>query len=273
MRLAKIFQNVFKICHYRLSKATGLFAGAIGNWKSVENAILKRAIMKNPELKNVKYIAQIENVKELRLFGSASLDFWKKQLANKPFQPFSKEGFAEIAVSATELVWMGVRFNELTVTLTIAGESDASAPTGVYLLHAFNSVRFFAFCERRFFSTPYYHGQIKFSESAPVLMEARSNNQRVFRATMGEMHEPAVEIDDFWEGRVMLPGDQNKRIKYFVAKLSGKAAVCPFVKNFDEMKLQTSARYPVFEWLMESDFEATEWRMRSNAFHAKSKTY
>jgi hypothetical protein len=42
---------------------------------------------------------------------------------------------------------------------------------GAYLVHAFNSSRLFACCERAFFSTPYSHGDVGLSASCPAAMQ------------------------------------------------------------------------------------------------------
>lgn len=222
--------------------------------------------MKIFDSKEVKFVAQIEDVKELRLIGSANLDFWNNYLSGEPFQAFAAAGCAEITIGATELVWKKIRFNELTVSLTIADEADAQKPIGYFLLHAFNSNRFFAFCERVFFSTPYYFGKVQLRETMTRTINAGANNQNVFKA--GMINDSAEkEIRDDWEGAVFL--SQNK---YFVAKLTGKSKVRLF-SDSDRLEVNSNDRFPIFKRLIDSEFKGREWRMRSRAFHAKSKTY
>jgi hypothetical protein len=69
--------------------------------------------MKTISPENAKFVAVVKNVKEVRLIGNANLDFWNMYLANKLYQTFDNQGFAEITISATELFWKGFRFNEL----------------------------------------------------------------------------------------------------------------------------------------------------------------
>lgn len=219
---------------------------------------------------NAKYVAVVRDVRELRLLGRAKLDFWNAQLSNKPFQAFSDDGFAEITIAATELVWKGFRFNELTVSLTVAAKDDSQNQIGYLLLHAFNSNRFFAFCERMFFSTPYHFGKVSVREITPCAMKADSNNENVLTAEMSRVKRHETEEDESWEGAVFLPNSKGE--KYFIAKLSGKSKVCPFVET-DRIKLRADAENTVFDSLVNSGFTGKEWRMRSRAFHAKSKTY
>lgn len=79
-----------------------------------------------------------------------------------------------------------------------------------------------------------------------------------------------IEGDESWEGAIFLPS--KRREKYFIAKLSGKSKVCPFIET-DRIELQADAKDVVFALLVNSGFAGKEWQMRSNAFHAKSKTY
>ncbi|HRH43053.1 MAG TPA: hypothetical protein PKY82_15595 [Pyrinomonadaceae bacterium] len=222
--------------------------------------------MKTIRPENAKFVAVVENVRELRLIGTANLDFWNKQLANKPYQVFDKNGFAEITISATELIWKGFRFNELTIFLSIAEKDDSKKEAGVFLLHAFNSNRLFAFCERAFFSTPYYFGNINLSENLPCVMSL----ENLFEAKMSAAERQINEVEDNWEGAVFLP--KNRGEKYFIAKLSGETQVCLFDES-DQVELKSDVNHPIFDSLIKSNFIGKEWRMRSNAFHAKSKTY
>lgn len=212
-----------------------------------------------------KYAAVVSNVKELRLIGEADLDFWNRYLADKPFQALNKNGSAEITVAATELVWKGFQFNELTIFLTVAERNEPEKEAGVFLIQAFNSNRFFAFCERIFFSTPYYFGQIGLRAAIPGSMSARTNNRNIFTAQMSKTERPFELEDEHWEGPIFLPQSN----KYFVAKLSGQAKVCPFNET-DKLEFN---RDGFFNLLNEANFVGKEWRTRSDAFHAKSKTY
>ena len=213
---------------------------------------------------DAKYVATVSNVKELRLIGEANLEFWNKQFVDKPFQVFHKNGFAEITIAATELVWKGFRFNELTIVLTLGEKGNPTKQDGVFMLSALNSNRFFAFCERTFFSTPYHFAKINLSETKPFSMSSSVNNQSVFKAEMSKSMSPSREVDDDWEGTIFLPSG-----KYFIAKLLGKTQIYQFDKA-DEI---TFAKHPIFDLMAQSNFTGKEWRWRSDAFHAKSKTY
>lgn len=101
-------------------------------------------------------------------------------------------------------------------------------------------------------------------------MNAGSNNRNVLKAKMSRATRPVTEENESWEGAIFLPNARGE--KYFIGKLSGKSKVCPFTET-DLIELQPDAEHDVFELLVNSDFAGKQWRMRSNAFHAKSKTY
>lgn len=223
----------------------------------------------NPERADMA--AVVEDARELRLIGRANLDFWNARLAGRPFRPFAVDGAAEIVIGATALVWKGFGFNELTISLAVADRNDPTAQSGYYLLHAFNSNRFFAFCERFFFSTPYLFGRVELRETAPLLIDARAAGETGLRAeTAGAAARGGAAEDETWEGAVFLPvaGDE----KYFIAKLSGETKIYPFAAT-DRLEFRSADPDDVFARLADSGFAGREWRARSRAFHAKSKTY
>ncbi len=70
------------------------------------------------------------------------------------------------AVSSTFIQPIGWFFTPFSVLVSTSEEGAGGG--GAYLVSAFNSCRFFAFCERAFFSTPYHHGDARISASLPV---------------------------------------------------------------------------------------------------------
>lgn len=73
-----------------------------------------------PRPPSVRYIATIAHVREVNLVGSADLAFWQNQLCSENLFPYNDDGKAELLISATELVWMGVRFREWTLSITVS---------------------------------------------------------------------------------------------------------------------------------------------------------
>ena len=59
----------------------------------------------------------------------------------------------------------------------------------------------------------------------------------------------------------------------FFARICGIAHVSPFMGGEDSIALHKQADGDVFDALLKSHFAPVEWIVRSNATHAKSKTY
>lgn len=220
----------------------------------------------------IRYAAQIKHVREVALHGTADLAFWSAILQPAALQPYNAQGKAELVISATSLSWKGFRFRELIVIVAIGADGDPARHGGFYLAHAFNSSPLLAYAERIFFKTPYYHGQIQVQEQAPALIELGDQEQVHFKAKMGQPQAPAVSRYEEWNGWVFLPRKTTKNPghKFFVS-LSGEQQIYPFSSASDQIAIK--AEHDIFRWLIDSNFAATEWRVRSNAEHAKSKTY
>lgn len=104
---------------------------------------------------NVKYAASLEHVKEVSLKGRANLAFWKDRLAKENLVPTEQNANAQILIVAAEGKYMGLRFCEVSFSVSARRQQDGVTYDGSFLAYAFNSSRFFAFCERVFFSAPY----------------------------------------------------------------------------------------------------------------------
>ncbi len=61
--------------------------------------------------------------------------------------------------------------------------------------------------------------------------------------------------------------------KYFVAKVSGATVVYPFDNTLDTISINSTADHEFLRMLAESNFTGREWSIRTDAKHAKSKTY
>ncbi len=212
----------------------------------------------------IQYAAYIEHVREVALFGTADMGFWREALGREGLFAYEVDGRAGILISAPRLLWKGARFCECAVSVAVSGREDGGSHDGYFLAHAFNSNRFFAFSERLFFRTPYYFAEVAVSEKVPASM--RVGAQTIFEARMnvGE-HAPARVAEEYFQGRVYLPGGRD----YFVARISGETAFYPFATE-DTLVMTGDG---IFGQLRESQFAGVEWRIREDAIHGKSKTY
>jgi hypothetical protein len=217
-----------------------------------------------------KFIVTVQHVKEVTLAAEADLAYWQDRLKGLRVYPFNQQGNAAIAISATELHSMGRRSNEVTIGLTVCDRPAADSPDALYLLQAFNSLRSFAWIERTFFATPYQLGRIQVDEHVPVKVRLEDRAGVMLNLQMKTSTAPVTTRDEMWQGKIYLPQAAGK---YFVAKLGGRTEVYPFLPEADTWRVFARNEYPVFQWLLESNLVAQEWRVRSNAVHARSISY
>lgn len=232
----------------------------------------------------VKYVAELAHVREVSLFGTADLGFWAKRLKPPGFAPAVTGGRARLMIVAAEAKFRGIRFRELSFSVLVSRDRDGETCDGAYLTCAFNSCRFFAFCERAFFSTPYHHGDLRVSASASASIQLIEGGKAAFRADMGagpgaRERVPSRGGQDGFDGPVFLPPRRNAKPgpgRFFFARIAGETRTYRFVASQDALTITPSGASPGGEALgalVESGFVATEWSVRPDATHAKSKTY
>jgi len=219
----------------------------------------------------VKYIAEIKNVREICLVGAADLEFWKTHLGQLRLSPTNVAGHARIFISAVKLKWMGIAFEELSIAIAI--DPPDSSTHRIYLVSAFNTSRLLAWCERTFFQTPYEHAQISMQSEQPWAFDLRDNSLSTL-AVHCRRAAPTATVYDDWTVSIFLPfTSKSSRRKFFHAKLTGLVQLAPFAATAAEFKLQPSSQQPAIQLLVDSHFVPTEWRVRPNATHARSKTF
>jgi hypothetical protein len=218
----------------------------------------------------VKVVAEIKDVQEICLIGSADLDFWKTHLRQLQLSPTNFAGHARVFISAVKLKWMGIAFKELSIAIAI--DPPDSTEHSIYLVSAFSTSRLLAWCERTFFQTPYERAQIALQAEQPWSFELRDNALTTL-VVQCQRSAPTATVDDDWTVSIFLPPvRRSPQRKFFHAKLSGPVQLAPFAATSAEFKLQPSALQPAIQWLIDSHFAPTEWRVRPNATHARSKT-
>lgn len=221
---------------------------------------------------NIKYAAEIKDVKEVVISGEADFEFWKKLLEPKGYLPSEKNGKAQIIVSATELEWKGIRFNEFIINIVISPQIKGQKRDCFYLIQAFNSSSILALSERLFFSTPYNFGKIILRNEFPVLLRLILKEKELFHCKINSKYSESIPSMEKHSIFVFLPNGTRHKKKYFIAYISGETIFFPFEKEQDILKIVTSVKYPVFGWLIDSKFIARDVVIRKNALHKKSKT-
>jgi hypothetical protein len=226
---------------------------------------------------SIKWAAELAHVREVSLHGTADLAFWKDRLRTEDLLLAAKDGEAQLMIVAADSKYMGVRFRELSFSVLVYREENGRRQDGAYLVRAFNSCRFFAFCERVFFATPYYHGDVRVSASLPAAIHLVRKGEVFFRAEMhtdpsGPSREPSRHGEEGWEGPVFLP-DSRRGKGLFFARIRGPTRAYPFLPGKDSVMIRPSPGSEVLQVLLDSHFVPKEWVVREDATHAKSKTY
>jgi hypothetical protein len=225
----------------------------------------------------VKYIAQVSNVCEVSLVGTADFAFWKDYLSREELVPAEKDGKAQVLIVAATARFRGVRFQEISFSVLVAPRPEWGWRDAAHLLRAFNSRALFAWSERTFFSTPYYTADVELAASVPASVRLRRRGEEVFAAVMGAeaVRGPRAGSDeDRWDGPVFLPhGDLRSPARLFFARITGTSARYPFEPSRDSISLAPSRNDESLHALARSGFVPTEWLIRENATHAKSKTF
>jgi hypothetical protein len=229
----------------------------------------------------VRWAAELAHVREVSLLGTADLAFWKQCLRKELLLPAEKDGQAQLLIVATDSKYLGVRFRELSFSVLVRRDERGCRPDGAFLVHALNSCRLFAFCERVLFSTPYYYGDCRVATSFPATIQWVDGGEAAFRAEMrgdasGRRREPSRSGEGGWEGPVYLPTTgrgKGPEGRLFFARIRGRTLTYPFLNTEDSVSVRPSPGSPILQALMDSRFAGKEWAVRQDATHAKSKTY
>jgi len=217
-------------------------------------------------------------VTEVSLLGVANFDYWQDRLRPYGLSPVPRDGAAQILVIAAKARFKCVPFCEVSFSVLVSPSQERHAlHEAACLLRAFNSSRFFAFCERTFFGTPYYPAKCEISLD-PINIKVSNQKETLFSVQMGGVgdRETSLLDDGGWYGTVaILPPQKlpNAPCKYFVAKVTGQTTLYSFDEANDILMFAKDSTIPVFSQLVESGFDGKQWIVRASANHAKSKTY
>jgi hypothetical protein len=227
----------------------------------------------------MKYVAEIEHVAEASLLGLAEAAVWRTQAEAAGLALAEQDGRAQLMLSACQGQFRGVKFRELSISVAVPGVQPGE-PTAWLMVHAFNSLRLFAWVERTMFATPYYKGRIGVTASWPAAMAVEDGVGRL-RAAMRVDRETAASREPIrrgmegFEGWIYLP-PRGRAVpgggKRFYARIHGATEAYAFDPQGDAIEIVASERTLAFGWLAESKFTGSEWQLRADASHAKSKT-
>ena len=227
----------------------------------------------------IKWAAKLDQVREVTLVGTADLEFWRRQLQPEDLVPAHDNGRAQIMIIAADSKYMGVPFREISFSVLVRTHDGRFGQQAAFLVQAFNSCRFFAFCERKLFSTPYLHADIRVACRVPASIGLDTRNGCTFDVRMGDdtangSRAMLANGNRQWGGPVYLPqrGIQNRRRKFFIARLSGQTQTLPYLPERDSLHISPSPQDSKLQLLTDSDFQPARWEIRPDAAHAKSRT-
>lgn len=228
----------------------------------------------------IRYVAELDHVREVSLHGTADLSFWTARLLAENLVPVQRDGRARLVVMAAEMVFMGIRFTEVSFSVPVVAPGPA-ALEAAFLVHAFNSSRLFASCERLLFATPYSHAECHVSVAASPSIRVALGGETVFHAEMSSSmtdpaRTPARSGDEGWEGPVFIPTHRRFGVgdtRLFFGRIKGHTQACRFMALKDTVSIAPPSTPAVLKCLLDSGFVGEEWFVREDASHGKSKTY
>ena len=228
----------------------------------------------------IQWAAQLPHVREVSLLGSADLSYWQARLKLEDLQPLECDNRAQIKIIAADSKFMGLPFREVSFSVGIVPPDPVHGNEAVFLVQAFNSVRFFAWCERTLFGTPYEHGDVRVNATLNAAIHLSHHGRACFAAVMSAPVapiRPAIDRgNESWEGTVFLPSRRNVPSadrKLFVARLSGHTNAYSYRADADTLTITPASTEDIWQSLLDSHFVPIEWSIRPDAKHAKSKTY
>lgn len=216
--------------------------------------------------KDLKWAARLSGVREVTVVGTAELGYWRERLRGEGLEPIEKEGRAVVQIIGAEGRFLGLVFREVSFSVQVKSRHPELGSAGAYLLRAYNSRRFFAWCERTLFSTPYDFGtcEVVAGEGRPHV-RVESAGAELFVAEFGAGGDRVVlrkGVEGFC-GPVYLPRNSAAdEGRLFVAEVRGETTVSEFDSARDRVEVRVPSRGHALEPLVESGFAATEWQVR-----------
>ena len=218
------------------------------------------------------YIAEVNSVREIAIRGYANTGFWRDYLRRFELTPMSDDHRTRLNYTVNRARWMGMSFCEATLVIDVEPRKSTNMITA-FLVSAVNTSRFLSLCERTLFRTPYQFGSIDLQLEPLTQLTARHQDGSLINATKSQASDVIRHEQETWEGLVYLPPVRNGSNESMYVRLSGAVDVYPFDAERDRWSVASTDDQQVSELLIRSDFVPTEWRVRPDGAHARSKTY
>lgn len=218
----------------------------------------------------IRYVAEVEGL-EVSLLATADLAFWKERLQREHLRPFAIDGRAELLISSISARFLGVRFRELVVAVTVSQSPGGDTRDDCFLAAAFHSSRFFAWIERTAFQTPYRPAIVQSTYEPRAGVSLADRQGLLLEAVRSSAVQETVESP--WEGAIYLPTpDGRLPQRVFYGRFRGAVEVSPFIAD-DTFRISGGDRQPILQDMIDSNLTPREWRIRRKAIHARSKTF
>lgn len=211
-----------------------------------------------------KYLTVVEPVLEVSVQMVAQAAPWLALLRANDVPVLPTTDTVDLIISGVEGRYWGVMFRELSISVMMG--------QGVgYLAHAYNSVRAFAWSERRFFRTPYYYAsQIDVHQDALVVTQ---DDRVLFQATKPMGLPEIYEKNEADIVKIYLPRDLRKSDDighYFSARLEGLAQY--YDTAYAQVSVFDASGIAALDCLSQSQPKISAWSVRKQAKHSKSAT-
>jgi len=222
-----------------------------------------------------RYPTVVRPVDDVALIGSADLGPWREALERAGVYAFRVEADrVEIQLFAASTRFKGVRFRELSLSISVSRDPAGGSRDGVYLATAVDSVRFFAWVERTFFKTPYEHGRVALEVgleggAGPRISASTKGGARLEAAAACDDRERGPG-DDRWEGPIHLPPRPGKAdVRCFFGRIEGASTAFAFDPRVDRCDIEPGDNGALSD-LAASGFEPLRWQVRTGAVHART---
>ncbi len=224
-----------------------------------------------------KFVADLANVQEVALLGSVDPDYWAERLAAESLCPILRDGRAQLLITAAAGVFKGLRFREVSLSV-LAVDPDWPDRQGALLVHAFNSSRLLAWCERFWFHTPYWPATIDLRWTPQAGVQVRTPTGGRLELAMSSASD-ARQLTRCgpggWQGFVYLPSStrQGKTVRRWFFVLIEGATSTFAASPGDVWAASAVPDARALQDLIDSRIQPREWQIRTSARHARSKTF
>ncbi len=221
-----------------------------------------------------RYPTVVRPVEDVSLIGTADLEPWREMIRRAGVHPFlATPDRVEVQLFGARTKFKGIRFTELSLSVSVCHEPNGEARDGALLATAVNTVRFFAWVERAMFKTPYEHGSVDLAAGMAPSFASSTKAGSVMRATAARDGRERQPGDAHWEGPIYLPPrDARGGGRCFFGRILGASVAFGYDPDVDAFEVEPVGN-AALELLAASEFAPMVWQVRTGAEHGRTKSY